>query len=81
MYWGMTELFFLLAQSISQIFESKTNKQTKVKKQQLQKKNEKAAVINRLVKLVQDEYAYLKERTSYNASWIHENVANENTAV
>ena len=80
MYWGMTELFFLLAQSISQIFESKTNKQTKLNNNSY-KKNEKAAVINRLVKLVQDEYAYLKERTSYNASWIHENVANENTAV
>ena len=80
MYWGMTELFFFLAQSISsQIFENKTNKQTKIKKQ-LQK-NEKAAVINRLVKFEQDEYAYLKEGTSYNSNWIHENVANENTAI
>ena len=86
MYWGMTELFFFLAQSIScQIFENKTNKETKIKKnqqQQLQKKkNEKAAVIHRLVKFVHDEHAYLKEGTSYNSSWIHENVANENTAI
>ena len=83
MYWGVTELFFFLAQWISsQIFENKTNKETKIKKQQQQQlqKNE-AAVINRLVKFEQNEYAYLKEGTSYNSSWIHENVANENTAI
>lgn len=86
MYWGITELFFFVAQSISsQIFENKTNKETKIKKQQQQKlqkkKNEKAAVIHRLVKFVHDEHAYLKEGTSYNSSWIHENMANENTAI
>ena len=63
----------------------KQTKKQKLKKKQQQKlqkkKNEKAAVIHRLVKFVHDEHAYLKEGTSYNSSWIHENVANENTAI
>ena len=82
MYWGMTELCFFLAQSISsQIFENKTNKQKLKKKKKNYKNNEKAAVIHRLVKFLHDKYAYLNEGTSYNSSWIHENVANENTAI
>ena len=66
--------FLKIKQTKKQKFKKTTTKTTK-------KKNEKAAVIHRLVKFVHDEHAYLKEGTSYNSSWIHENMANENTAI
>lgn len=67
--------FLKIKQTKKQKFKKTTTKTTK------KKKNEKAAVIHRLVKFVHDEHAYLKEGTSYNSSWIHENMANENTAI
>lgn len=67
--------FLKIKQTKKQKLKNNNNKNYK------KKKNEKAAVIHRLVKFGHDEHAYLKEGTSYNSSWIHENMANENTAI
>ena len=82
-YYGI--VFLCSSQFLVKFLKIKQTKKQKFKKNNnnnyKKKKNEKAAVIHRLVKFVHDEHAYLKEGTSYNSSWIHENMANENTAI